>query len=100
MLAAATAVINEAASTPNHTNRLLYANAILVNPLSQAQFLMPGMLTNATLSSMAGGATTASGTCWNDSDVDFVVSSLWNEYANQYAAQNTIGAQLSMGQAA
>ncbi len=100
LLAAATSVINEAAPTANHSNRLAYANAILVNPWPQAQFLLPGMLTNPTLQGMAGGTNTASGTCWNDSDVDYVIASLFNEYANQYVAQNTVGAALSLGTAA
>ena len=97
LLAAAYNVINEAANTTNHANRLVYANAILVNPLAQAQFFAPALMTNATLQGEAGNAAGASGTPFADSDVDFVVAGLFNNYANQYVAQLNSGAGLQIG---
>ena len=97
LLAAAAQILNEAASTANHANRLLWANAIYINPQAQTQFFLPGMLSNATISGEAGSAPGASGTPCLDSDVDFVVASLWNIYANQFAAQQNLGAALKMG---
>ncbi len=97
LLAAAAQILNEAASTANHANRLLWANAIYTSPQTQTQFFLPGMLTNATIAGEAGNAAGASGTPCADSDVDYVVASLFNIYANQFAAQQNIGAALKMG---
>jgi hypothetical protein len=92
LLAAASQVINESANAQNHANRLAYANAILVNPALQASFMAPGVLTNATISAEAGTPQTIP-----DSDMDFVVASLVDIYANQYAAQVISGAPLHVG---
>lgn len=97
LLAAAANIINEATSTPNHVNRLLWANAIYVNPALQTTFFLPGMLTNPTVAGEAGNTPGPSGTSVSDSDCDFVVASLWNTYSNQYAAQQSIGAGLQLG---
>ena len=87
LLAAAFSVVNEAASTTDHANRLAYANSILVsgNPLGQATLMLPMMLTNATIAGEAGNANGASGTPVADSDVDFVVASLFTQFADAYA---------------
>ena len=97
LLAAAAQVLSEAQTTTNHANRLLWANAIYINPQAQTQFFLPGMLSNATISGEAGNAPGASGTPCADSDVDFVVASLFNIYSNQFAKQQNIGAPLQMG---
>jgi hypothetical protein len=92
LLAAAVQVINEGAGATNHAHRLLFANAILVNPAAQASFMAPGILTNPTISAEA--STPAS---IPDGDVDFVVAGLFDTYANQYAAQAISGAPLHVG---
>ena len=76
---------------------MLYANAIIVNPLGQAELFAPGLMTNPTLQGEAGNATGSSGTPFSDSDVDYVVASLFDKYANQYATQQNIGAALQLG---
>lgn len=91
LLAAAAQIINEASSTPNHANRLAYARAIFSAPLPNAQFMAPGVLTNATVAGEAGNANGPSGTPISDNDLDFVVASLFDLYANQYADQTNIG---------
>ena len=94
----ATQVINEAATTANHIHRLAWANAILANPQQQMLFFIPAVLTNATISAAAGAVSmTASGTPCNDSDIDYVVASLYNTYADQYVSQINVGAPLLMG---
>jgi len=97
LLAAAANVLNEGDSVENHQNRLSWANAIYVNPQLQMLFFLPGMLSNPTISAEAGNTPGASGTPCPDSDVDFVVASLWNAYANQYVAQQNYGAGLQLG---
>lgn len=98
LLAAAAQVINEAATTADHANRLAWARAIYANPQAQMQFFLPGMLTNPTIVTDAGAATvTASGTFVLDADCDFVVASLFNAYADQYAGQTTMGPVLRLG---
>jgi hypothetical protein len=98
LLAAAANILQEAPTTPNHDNRIKWANAIYVNPQQQMQFFLPGMLTNPTIAASAGGAGGPSGTPVSDNDVDFVVASLFDKYATQYAAQQNFGASLQLGQ--
>jgi hypothetical protein len=81
LLFAASQVVNEAAGTPNHANRIVYANAIFLNPQQQARTIVPGVLTNATIAAAAGTPDSIT-----DNDVDFVVASLFDAYANQHAA--------------
>ncbi len=98
LIAAATNVINEAATTVNHQNRVAWANAIIASPTQQMQFFLPGMLTNPTVAGNAGAATlTASGTVVLDTDCDYVVASLYDKYANQFALQQNFGAALQLG---
>jgi hypothetical protein len=97
LLAAAANILQEAPSTPNHDNRLKWANAIYVNPQQQTEFFLPGMLTNPTVAAAAGGAGGPSGTPIPDSDVDYVVASLFDKYANQYAAQINYASSLQLG---
>ena len=97
LIATAYNVLNEGAAAADHTNRLAYANAIFVNPVAQAQFLLPALMTNATLQGEAGNAAGASGTPFADSDVDFVIASVFSTYADQYVAQLNSGAALKLG---
>ncbi len=97
LLAAAANILNEGTGVANHANRLAWANAIYVNPSAQTQFFLPGVLTNSTIAGEAGNTAGASGTPCSDSDIDYVVASLWNNYANQYAAQQNLGAALQLG---
>lgn len=90
-------MLNESVNTTDHQNRIAYANAILMNPTQQAQFMLPGIMTNPTLLGQAGDPAGASGTPFTDADTDFVVSSLYSKYADQYAAQSTVGAVLKLG---
>lgn len=92
LLAAAVQVVNESAGQPNHANRVLFANLILLNPQSAAVTMAPALMTNATLAGQAGNVPGASGTPFSDSDVDFVVASLYDVYATQAAAQGIAGA--------
>jgi hypothetical protein len=96
LLAAASNVLNEDPATPLHLVRRNYANAIIANPLEQATFLAPGMLTNATVAAEAGNAAGESGTPVTDNDCDFVVASLFEKYAKQFALQERIGASLGL----
>ena len=98
LLAAAAQILNEAATTADHVNRLAWARAIFANPQAQMQFFIPGMLTNATVAGEAGVTVmTSSGTPVLDSDCDYVVASLFNTYADQYALQQSTGALLKLG---
>jgi hypothetical protein len=96
LLAAAASVLNESPAAPNHENRRLWANAIFLNPSPQAVFFAPGTLSNPTIAAGAGGAPGESGTPFADGDIDYVVASLFDSYANQYAAQQNLGALLQL----
>lgn len=91
LLAAAFNVINESAQAPNHAHRVLLANLILSNPQQQALIVAPALMTNPTLAAQAGAASGSSGTPFADSDIDYVVSSLYDTYADQAAAQGLTG---------
>lgn len=95
LLAAAAQIVNESSSTTDHVNRLAYARAIIANPSVQAQFFAPGILTNSTIAGEAGNSNGASGTPVPDADLDFVVASIFNIYADQYAAQSNFGSVLN-----
>jgi hypothetical protein len=92
LLNAAFNVVNEATGTPNHANRIIFANLIFTNCQQAALVVAPGLMTNATIAGQAGNAAGASGTPFSDSDVEFVVASLFDVYANQAAAQQVSGA--------
>lgn len=86
LVAAATSVVNEASSTADHARRVSYAQAILSDPLPLAKAIGPGLLTNPTIAAAAGGTAGPSGTPIIDSDLDFVVSSLFDIYADFFVA--------------
>lgn len=87
LIAAAVNVVNEGPTTPNHANRVYWANVILSNPRNAAAIMAPGLLTNPTIASQAGNTAGASGTPFSDSDIDYVVASLFDAYANRAAAE-------------
>ena len=76
-----------------------WAQAVIGNPNGLTAYFLPGMLTNSTIVRWrlgeAGNAAGASGTPCPDSDAEYVVASLWNIYADQYAAQQNSGTPLS-----
>jgi hypothetical protein len=98
LLIAAAQIVTESADADNHVNRLGFANAVLGNPFAAAAFIAPGLFTNPVIQSEAGGAVGPSGTSFSDNDVQFVINSIWDTYANQYAAQSVSGAALTFGQ--
>ena len=99
LLAASSQILNESVTTANHENRLRWANAIFASPDQQTAFFVPGVLTNPTVAAAAGNTPLPdSGTPVSDGDIDYVVASLFDVYANQYAAQQNIGSALQMGQ--
>lgn len=86
LLAAASNILNEAAEAANHPNRAIFANVIFSNPLNAAALMAPGLMANPTLQAQAGATAGASGTPFSDGDVDYVVASLYDIYANRAAA--------------
>lgn len=91
-------VTQEAAGVANHANRLVYANAILVNPLAQATFIAPGLMSQAAILADAGNTVAgASGTVVPDADCDAAVLVVFNFYANQWVAQLNSGSPLHIG---
>ena len=86
LLFAAINVLNEPANTGNHVNRLAWAKAIFKDPRSEAAKNLTYLLTNATVAANAGNPIGASGTPFVDSDIDFTVASLFDQLANNFAA--------------
>jgi len=72
-LRAAYDIENEDAGTANHANRLAWASAARLNPKATARALVPRVLDNATIAADVENAV--------DSDVQFVVNSLIDEFA-------------------
>lgn len=82
---AAINVLNEDAGTPNHAERVSWANQIMQQPAGQAGILLNFVLTNATVSGAAGNPPGDSGTPVSDSDMDYVIASLFDRFALQQA---------------
>jgi hypothetical protein len=90
-------ITTEAAGVANHANRLIYANAILTNPLAIAGFVAPGLISQAAILADAGNtAAGASGTVVPDADCDAAVLAVFNFFANQWVAQFSSGAPLQI----
>lgn len=98
LLAAAAQIINESSNQPNHANRVLYSRSIIASPLEAAQYMAPAILLNATIAAEAGNPVGESGTPIPDSDLDFVVASIFDVYATQYAGQINSGSLPVFGQ--
>lgn len=92
LLSAAFNVVNESPGTANHANRVIFANLIFANCQQAALVVAPALMTNPTLAGQAGNAPGPSGTPFPDSDVEYVVSSVFDLYANQAAGQQVSGA--------
>ena len=72
-LKAAQDIQAEDAGTENHANRLLWAAAVEANPKAIARSMVGRVLENATIAADVDNAT--------DSDMQFVVNSLIDEFA-------------------
>lgn len=85
LLAAALNVLNEDPATERHAERVTWAKAIMQSPNVQGALMLNYVLGNPTLAAAAGGPNTDSGTPISDSDLDYVVSSLYTQFAVQYS---------------
>lgn len=72
-LSCATDIIYEDAGTTGHAARLVWANAVRVNPEGMAIPMIPVVLENATIAADVAGAT--------DNDVKYVVTTLIDQFA-------------------
>jgi hypothetical protein len=98
LLNVAVQITNKATSTTDHANRLSFARAIISSPVPIATSMTPAILTNATVAGEAGNvALSGSGTPVVDADVDFVVASMFNTFADRYVAQTNLGIPLQFG---
>lgn len=66
-------ILNEDAGTANHANRVIWANQALADAQGKAEQMMWGLVTNATIAAAGDAAT--------DNDVQFVVNSYINSFA-------------------
>lgn len=87
LLAAAINVLNEAADFQNHANRIRYAAAVLENPTLASANILSYVLTNVTIAGQAGDQPGPSGTPFLDGDIDFVMASLFDQFANKFAGE-------------
>jgi hypothetical protein len=71
-------VINEDVATPNHANRLIWAQTTLNNPRRMMELEMALVVQNSTI--QAGGNNST------DNDIQFVVNALIDPYGNAIAA--------------
>lgn len=76
-LKAAWSIRNESAATANHANRLAWANGIIADPEVRGDREYRLFLSNVTIQ--------ANGNASPDGDVEFVVNSFLNEFANTAA---------------
>jgi hypothetical protein len=70
---AACDIINEATTTPNHTNRIIWAKQVLADPAAKAAEMKYAVLQNATVRAAGNNAA--------DSDVQYVVNSVIDSFA-------------------
>jgi hypothetical protein len=70
---AAVDVLNEAANTTNHANRVIWANAVMLDPKTKMQQMKTHILTNSTIQTVLNNVT--------DDDVQFVVNGLVDTFA-------------------
>lgn len=66
-------VLNEAANTENHANRVIWANAVLADPGAEVAKMKTHIMLNATIAADPAAATSG--------DVEFVISGLINLFA-------------------
>jgi hypothetical protein len=70
---AAVDVLNEASNTANHANRVIWANAVMLDPKAKMSQMKTHILMNATIQDVLSNAT--------DNDVQFVVNGLVDTFA-------------------
>jgi len=91
-------ITTEPPTATNHVNRLAYANAVLLNPLSYAAFMAPGMMSqSAIVADAASNTAGTSGTVVPDADCDAAITVLFNFYANQFVAQVVVPVTVPSG---
>jgi len=66
-------ILSEAPETANHTNRILWANAVLADPRAKVAEMKTHILLNATIAADPNGA--------SSNDVEFVISGLIDSFA-------------------
>jgi len=88
LLAAAINVLNEDPQAEHHSERIAWARAIIQSPQSQAHSILNYTASNPVVMGAAGGVDTASGTPVSDSDLDYVVASLYTQSALRFAGKN------------
>jgi len=69
---AAIDVMAELENTPNHANRIAFANKVLIEPERYGNVLAFGVLTNAMISLAS-----------EDNDIQFTINSLFDAYAGK-----------------
>lgn len=91
-------VFSESTSVSNHTARLAFANAIVMQPMYYAAYMAPGLSYSSTILAdiVAGITLSLSGTFCSDSDMQTAVNSIFNFYATQYGAQINNGVPLAL----
>jgi hypothetical protein len=97
LLAESYAVLSEGAGVSSHANRLKFANAIIAQPGSVANFMLPALCYNANIAAAANNAPDANGTPLADADVDALVQTIYTAYATQFVAAPTFGVPLQLG---
>lgn len=78
-MTAARDIENEDPGTPNHTNRLIWMARVDENAKDVAQIMLYEIIKNPTLAADIDNAL--------DADVQFVVNSLIDTFANQFGAE-------------
>ena len=73
MMKLAADVLNESGATANHANRIIWANAILLNPTVEVGNMKTHIMLNATIAANPSAATS--------NDVEFVISGLIDTFA-------------------
>jgi hypothetical protein len=92
VLAYAVGVLTEGAGVNDHVNRLGFARAVINAPVSTTVWLLPGYLQNANIVAACGTPASIA-----DADVDAQTATIWNVFANAYAAQLQAGTPLQFG---
>jgi hypothetical protein len=78
-------VMNEDPTTTNHANRLLFAQKHLLGRVNSKLIAAACIANNATLQADIDSQPTQLGANITDSDLQFVISSLYNNFSNAYA---------------
>ncbi|WP_046869348.1 hypothetical protein [Microvirga massiliensis] len=76
-------VASEDPSTPNHANRLAYANRVL---RGEDKALLLALHIAAANNVIAGGLEEVGESAIPDADIEFVLSTIWDARANAFAA--------------